>query len=88
MKLYGIAEIAQALGIRPGTVSLWRHRGKLPEPDVELAMGPVWTEATILPWLAAKAREGYPEVQGARRVGAARKASPRSIHTPKRSKSA
>jgi predicted DNA-binding transcriptional regulator AlpA len=51
MKLYGIAEIAQALGVSRGLVAQWYRRGKLPEPDARLAMGPVWTAATIEPWI-------------------------------------
>ena len=56
LKLYGVAEIAQALGMRRETIAQWHLRGKLPEPDAVLAMGPVWTEATIRPWLRRQER--------------------------------
>lgn len=53
MKIYGIAEIARALGEDPGLVGKWRERHKLPAPDAELATGPVWLAATIEPVLQA-----------------------------------
>lgn len=49
--LYGIAEIATALAARPQTVAQWHRRGKLPQPDEILAMGPVWFAETIRPWI-------------------------------------
>lgn len=51
--VYGIAEIARALGEDPGLVGKWRERHKLPAPDAELATGPVWLAATIEPLLEA-----------------------------------
>ena len=53
MTVYGIAEIARALGEDPGLVGKWRERHKLPAPDAELATGPVWLAATIEPLLEA-----------------------------------
>ena len=52
--LYGISEIAQALGISRGLVAQWFKRGKLPEPTARLAMGPVWTAEAIDPWIASR----------------------------------
>lgn len=51
MKLYGLTEIAQAVGAKPRTVSMWLARGKLPEPTARLAMGPVWTAQAIEGWI-------------------------------------
>jgi predicted DNA-binding transcriptional regulator AlpA len=52
VKLYGVAEIARALGTRRQTVAMWRSRGRLPPPDAVLASGPVWLASTIEPWIA------------------------------------
>lgn len=51
MKFYGIAELAEAVGASPATVSQWFKRGKLPKPDAVLKMGPVWTGRTVAVWI-------------------------------------
>jgi hypothetical protein len=56
VRLYGIAEIARALDVDRYLVAQWRQRGKLPPPDAELDMGPVWTHETIGPWLRSQRR--------------------------------
>jgi hypothetical protein len=52
-ELYGIAEIADALGQSRQLVTVWRRRRSrgMPEPDAELASGPVWRGGTIEPWI-------------------------------------
>lgn len=60
MKVYGIAEIARALGEDPRLVGKWRERHKLPAPDAELAVGPVWLAETIEPLIAAGGPEPRP----------------------------
>ncbi len=54
LRAYGIAEIADALDVGTPLVSVWRKRGKLPDPDITLRMGPVWLAATIEPWIHGK----------------------------------
>ena len=51
--IYGIAEIADALGVGRQLVAAWRRRRShgMPEPDAELASGPVWMGHTIEPWI-------------------------------------
>lgn len=56
-ELYSIDEIATAVGAKPATVSQWRRRGKLPQPDVLLAIGPIWYPETIRPWIEDYLRE-------------------------------
>lgn len=51
MRHYGLAEIAEALGVSKVRVAQWRREGYLPAPDSELAMGPVWTAPRIERWM-------------------------------------
>jgi hypothetical protein len=57
-ELYGIAEIAEALGQSRQLVTVWRRRRTraMPEPDAELASGPVWRGHTIEPWIDGQIR--------------------------------
>ncbi|MFI5693283.1 hypothetical protein ACIA58_15670 [Kribbella sp. NPDC051586] len=50
---YGLAEIADALGLNRQLVTAWRRRRShgIPEPDGELSSGPIWRGATIEPWI-------------------------------------
>jgi transposase-like protein len=50
---YGIAEIADALGVDRQLVTVWRRRLSrgMPPPDEELAAGPLWTAPSIEPWI-------------------------------------
>ncbi|MEU7863826.1 hypothetical protein [Nonomuraea sp. NPDC049141] len=54
-RFYGIAEIAQAIGVERQLVTVWRRRSShdMPPPDDELTSGPLWTAATIEPWIIA-----------------------------------
>jgi hypothetical protein len=51
VKVYGLTEIARALGVDAVLVAKWRERGKLPPADAELSVGPVWLAGTIEPLL-------------------------------------
>ena len=79
MKLYGIAEIAEALGVPRQLVAQWHLRSSqgraggqdMPKPDQELYMGPVWYGRTIAPWIRkqrplAKARAKTTKRRGTR----------------------
>lgn len=65
MKVYGLTEIARALGVDAVLVAKWRERGKLPPADAELSAGPVWLAGTIEPLLES----GGPDRKPRRRPG-------------------
>ena len=52
MKVYGLTEIARALGVDGVLVAKWRERGKLPPAEAELSVGPK-SLVTQLAWSAA-----------------------------------
>jgi hypothetical protein len=66
-RYYGIAEVADALGLNRQLVTVWRRRRSrgMPEPDDELASGPLWRGATIEPWIAATRARLAAEAAGA-----------------------
>jgi len=47
MKVLGYAELSERWGIQSSTLMVWKHRGKLPEPDIHLGQAPGWYEKTI-----------------------------------------
>ena len=68
VKVYGMTEIARALGVDPGLVAKWRDRGKLPVADAELALGPVWLAETIEPVLESGGPDRKPPGRRSRGV--------------------
>ncbi|WUH98450.1 hypothetical protein OHR68_33870 [Spirillospora sp. NBC_00431] len=50
---YGIAEIADAIGVNRQLVTAWRRRRShgMPDPDAELAAGPLWRGESIEAWI-------------------------------------
>lgn len=52
-KIYGIKEIAEAIGQHRATVWAWLSRGvrDIPPPDDRISAGPVWLAETIEPWI-------------------------------------
>ncbi len=56
-KLFGVHELAAAIDVRPNNVAVWNRerprRNLLPEPEFELACGPIWTNSEeVLAWIA------------------------------------
>jgi predicted DNA-binding transcriptional regulator AlpA len=54
----GLAEIADRLGVRRGTVDQWRWRGELPEPKWTVGGRPAWHWPEIKQWAKATGRNG------------------------------
>jgi predicted site-specific integrase-resolvase len=48
--LVGLTQIAERLGVPRGTVDSWRHRGKLPEPNLMIGIHPYWEWSSIKDW--------------------------------------
>ena len=55
LKIYGVTEVADAIGVRRVDISVWLFRGNhgIPEPDERLSRGAVWLAKTIRPWIKA-----------------------------------
>lgn len=56
--LMDYAAIAQATGLEPAVLRLWRSRGKMPEPDYMIAQSPGWLAGTIEDWVATFGEDG------------------------------
>lgn len=61
LDIVGASELAKMLGVPRGQIYVWKNRGKLPEPDVVLAAGPVWRRSTIERWMKQQNRGGDSE---------------------------
>ena len=48
--LVDLAAAAELFGVGKGTVQKWRTRGIFPDPDVELAVGPIWLAEVVVDW--------------------------------------
>lgn len=53
----GPREIADRLRVSVNTVHSWRNRGILPDPDVVLGLGPIWSWIRISTWALETGRE-------------------------------
>lgn len=52
-ELWNTTDVAQYLGVKPGTVSAYRHRGQMPEPDQTIGSRThLWNAQTIRDWSA------------------------------------
>lgn len=51
-RIYGLAELAEEIGVSVNTVKAWRFRGKLPVPSQCLRCGDVWQGPEIEKWIA------------------------------------
>lgn len=51
-----LTEVAKHLSLSIGTVSAYRSRGRMPEPDLQYGRTPLWSPATIDKWRAGQTR--------------------------------
>jgi hypothetical protein len=52
------SDVAAYLGLRIGTVSSYRKRGQMPEPDMTVGRTHVWKPARIIEWHEGRPRPG------------------------------
>lgn len=55
VELLGSRELADYLGLQPGTIVKYRQRGTLPEPVAVLACGPIWLKQDVERWASQRA---------------------------------
>lgn len=56
LDIYGVAEIVELLGISPQGFHYLRRMGTFPQPDKDLAMGPVWRGTVVREAVATRRR--------------------------------
>jgi hypothetical protein len=56
-----IAGVARLAGVNPRSISRYRLRGAIPEPDGYLGRSPWWWRPTIEEWLATRPSSGRSE---------------------------
>jgi aminoglycoside phosphotransferase (APT) family kinase protein/predicted DNA-binding transcriptional regulator AlpA len=64
-KWWTTSDVAAYLGLRVATVSSYRTRGQMPQPDMTLGRTHVWRPSKIIDWHTRRPRPGV----GGRRVG-------------------
>ena len=62
LKLAGLAEVAELLGVSKRTATRYALRDDFPEPAARLRAGPIWLEEDVLAWARSspQARPGRP----------------------------
>ena len=55
LELWGIEDLAEALGVSVNTAYVWNHRGKLPEPEWIVSGRPIWRATKMRKWIEAGA---------------------------------
>lgn len=62
-----IADLAAMLGVTPDTVSVYRHRGALPDPQALVGRAPMWSRPIIQDWVDTRPGTGWrTDMQGDR----------------------
>lgn len=52
------SDVAAYLGVRVGTISAYRARNQMPEPDMTVGRTHMWRPARIVAWHEARPRPG------------------------------
>jgi predicted DNA-binding transcriptional regulator AlpA len=62
LKLVGVAEVAEVLGVSRRTAARYATRSDFPEPVARLRAGPIWLEDDVLTWAQSEpaAQPGKP----------------------------
>jgi predicted DNA-binding transcriptional regulator AlpA len=60
-KMNTLSEVARIVGLPITTVSAYRSRGRMPEPDVTYGRTPLWSDATVQEWI--EKRSGHPRTK-------------------------
>lgn len=53
-----ITAVARLAGVEPRSISRYRQRGSIPEPDGVIGRSPWWYRSTIEHWLATRPSSG------------------------------
>ena len=53
LRLLGLTEVAQVLGVSKRTASRYTARSDFPAPTAQLAMGPIWLAQDVEAWMRA-----------------------------------
>jgi hypothetical protein len=54
--IVGVAEAAAMAGMSRNHFAVLRTRGQVPEPQVVLAMGPIWKRSVIERWVEGRSK--------------------------------
>lgn len=61
LRLLGLAEVAEVLGVSKRTATRYAARTDFPEPLAQLAMGPIWLADDVESWIGrTPVRRGRP----------------------------
>jgi len=65
LRVVGLAEVADLLGVSKRTATRYTARDDFPRPVADLAMGPIWLTADVEKWIAGNpVRRGRPPGRG------------------------
>jgi predicted DNA-binding transcriptional regulator AlpA len=67
LRVVGLAEVAELLGVSKRTATRYAARADFPKPAAQLAMGPIWFVEDVEEWIRkAPIRRGRPPTRTSR----------------------